>query len=85
MAKLAGIPKQVVDLAKRELQRLEAKSPPQNPIQNSTNGSQNLSPQTELLFPTANSELQEMVEQLQPDELSPKQALDAIYKLKQLL
>jgi len=85
VAKLAGIPKQVVDLAKRELQRLEAKSPPKNPIQNSTNGSQNLSPQTELLFPTANSELQEMVEQLQPDELSPKQALDAIYKLKQLL
>jgi DNA mismatch repair protein MutS len=85
VAKLAGIPREVIALAKCEIQRLEDKNPPQNPTQLSVNGSQNLSPQSELLLTTANSELQEMVEQLQPDELSPKQALDAIYKLKQLL
>jgi DNA mismatch repair protein MutS len=85
VAKLAGIPRDVINLAKRELQRLEEKNPSQNHIQSKANGSQNLSPQSELLLTVANSELQEMVEQLQPDELSPKQALDAIYKLKKLL
>ena len=85
VAKLAGIPRDVVNLAKRELQRLEEKNPSQNHIQSKANGSQNLSPQAELLLTAANSELQEMLEQLQPDELSPKQALDAIYKLKKLL
>ena len=85
VAKLAGIPRDVVNLAKRELQRLEEKKPSQNHIQSKANGSQNLSPQAELMLTAANSELQEMLEQLQPDELSPKQALDAIYKLKKLL
>jgi len=85
VAKLAGIPKEVVDLAKRELHRLEAKSPLENTNQTSANGQDALSPQTELFSSTAHAALQEMVEQLEPDELSPKEALNALYKLKQLL
>jgi len=85
VAKLAGIPREVVDLAKRELHRLEAKSQLEDANPTDANGQDTLSPQSELFSSTANAVLQEMVEQLEPDELSPKEALNTLYKLKQLL
>jgi len=85
VAKLAGIPREVVDLAKRELNRLEAKSQLIDPIREDGRTAVNPAPQTELFPETANTALQELVEKLQPDELSPKEALDTIYKLKKLL
>ena len=80
VAKLAGIPDEVIHLARRELALLEAGSnaviSPQATLQNS---------QTELFLPPVNSELKKRLDTLRPDELSPKQALDLIYELKTLL
>ena len=80
VAKLAGIPDEVIHLARRELALLEAGSnagiSPQVISQNS---------QTELFLSPVNTELQKRLDTLCPDELSPKQALDLIYELKMLL
>ena len=80
VAKLAGIPDEVIRLARQELALLEA------------GGSGVISPtalpqprQTELFLPPVNAELQQRLDNLRPDELSPKQALDLIYELKTLL
>jgi DNA mismatch repair protein MutS len=80
VAKLAGIPADVITLARQELALLEAGSsgvisPPQQPEPS----------QTELFLPPVNPELQKRLESLSPDELSPKQALDLVYELKKLL
>ena len=80
VAKLAGIPADVITLARQELALLEAGSsgvisPPQ----------QSEPSQTELFLPPVNPELQTRLESLSPDELSPKQALDLVYELKKLL
>jgi DNA mismatch repair protein MutS len=80
VAKLAGIPTEVIQLARQELALLEA------------GGNGVISPeiktqpsQTELFLPPVNPELQKRLNNLRPDELSPKQALDLIYELKTLL
>ncbi len=80
VAKLAGIPADVIALARQELALLEAGSsgvisPRQQPEPS----------QTELFLPPVNPELQKRLESLSPDELSPKQALDLVYELKKLL
>ena len=80
VAKLAGIPADVITLARQELALLEAGSSgvisPQQQSQPS---------QTELFLPPVNPELQKRLESLSPDELSPKQALDLVYELKKLV
>ena len=80
VAKLAGIPKEVVMLAKRELQRLEEKNLSEDANQNL----KTTTPQTDLFASNDQSELHTMIEGIEPDELSPKDALDALYKLKRL-
>ncbi|MDG1164017.1 MAG: DNA mismatch repair protein MutS [Porticoccaceae bacterium] len=82
VAKLAGIPGDVINLARQELALLEAGSsgvisPPQQPHAQPS--------QAELFLPPVNPELQKRLESLSPDELSPKQALDLVYELKKLL
>ena len=80
VAKLAGIPKEVVMLAKNELQRLEYKTLSQEEKSNQ----KNKTPQTDLFATNQLSELDLMMENIEPDELSPKDALEALYKLKHL-
>ena len=78
VAKLAGIPKDVVALAKKELRRLE-----QNNL--STNTQQppiTSTAQTDLFANDQPSELDLMMDDIEPDELSPRDALDTLYKLK---
>jgi DNA mismatch repair protein MutS len=78
VAKLAGIPKDVVALAKKELRRLE-----QNNL--STNTQQppiTSTAQTDLFATDQPSELDLMMDDIEPDELSPRDALDTLYKLK---
>ncbi len=78
VAQLAGIPKSVVTAAKRKLMQLEQ--------QNLTSG-----PQVDMFAQVDNAP--EMVahpvvralETIEPDELTPKQALEALYSLKGLL
>jgi len=79
VAKLAGLPKSAVERARAVLQRLEA-----------SGGSTRVEIADELpLFAqvmeeTKASPLEAALEELNPDALTPKQALDALYKLKAL-
>jgi DNA mismatch repair protein MutS len=80
VAKLAGIPKDVVMLAKKELQRLEQK----NLSIDATPTQVTSTTQTDLFASNQPSELDLMMQDIEPDELSPRDALDALYKLKRL-
>lgn len=78
VAQLAGIPKSVVQLAKRKLQQLENQaltSGPQNDL-----FAANAPPEEPPLHPVV-AEL----ERIQPDDLTPKQALELLYLLKKQL
>lgn len=83
VAALAGVPANVIKLAKQKLQHLEKlsqqNSPSQQPLPQ-TQGELDLAPQEE-----DNNELLNMLRQLDPDELSPKQALAYLYQLKKML
>jgi DNA mismatch repair protein MutS len=75
VATLAGVPREVVTQAKAKLQQLEledAQTPKSTPLSN---------PSAAL----KESELEKFVKKLQPDALSPREALDLIYQLKKLL
>jgi DNA mismatch repair protein MutS len=89
VAKLAGIPKQVIDLARQELALLEAGSHAVITPDNSTSvksSKDSAEPsQSELFLPSVNPLLLQRMEQLKPDELSPRDALDLLYELKKLL
>jgi DNA mismatch repair protein MutS len=85
VAKLAGIPKEVIDLAKQQLQQLEAKSPTAKPLRNSAAPASQPPPQTDLFSSHGNPELQRKIEGIVPDHLSPKEALNLLYELKKLL
>ena len=71
VARLAGVPKSVIQLAQKTLQQLQAptqtKAAPQVPIE------------TKTVLPHA---LLKALDELDPDELSPKMALKALYDLK---
>jgi DNA mismatch repair protein MutS len=79
VAALAGVPHSVIRRAKKQLVRLEQQSAAQNPQGD--------------LFATAPAEPEEPEEhplvaalrELQPDDLSPREALERIYNLKKLL
>lgn len=78
VAQLAGIPKSVLQLAKRKLQQLE-------------NQSVTTTPQTDLFAaqvepePPAEHPIVTALERMQPDDLTPKQALELLYALKKQL
>ncbi len=78
VAQLAGIPKSVVQLAKRKLQQLENQTiaaTPQNDLFAS-----HPEPEEPPLHP-----LVAELERIQPDDLTPKQALELLYLLKKQL
>lgn len=81
VAKLAGIPNQVLQQAKHKLAMLESN--------NGTDVQQSYSApepsQSELFNASINTALQQTIEDLHPDELSPKQALETLYQLKKML
>ena len=84
VAKLAGIPKAVIELARQELALLEAGSHAVITPDNTPAATDEPS-QSELFLPSTNPLLLERMEQLKPDELSPRDALDLLYELKKLL
>jgi len=83
VAKLAGIPDAVIDLARRELAILEKQSPAKL-VSNKASPSSAKPDQTELYLAPVSSAVEKRIDSLRPDELSPKQALDLIYELKKL-
>lgn len=84
VAALAGVPQSVIKLAKQKLHQLEKLS-----AQNGDQQIQHLRAlnqhQSELAFEAEPDALREAIEQLDPDELSPKQALAYLYQLKKML
>ncbi|WP_050846160.1 DNA mismatch repair protein MutS [Aggregatibacter actinomycetemcomitans] len=88
VAALAGVPQQVIKLAKQKLAQLEKLS-----SQNTNQQIQDLrllnQRQGELAFESAEDEnkdmLLHMLQELDPDELSPKQALAYLYQLKKMV
>jgi len=83
VASLAGVPKEVINLAKAKLAQLEILSEQHQPQKQMPS----LAAKPQVKIPQAKapiSELQKMVEKINPDELSPKDALDILYQLKKL-
>jgi DNA mismatch repair protein MutS len=75
VAQLAGVPRSVINAAKQRLKLLEQQSHKENAIQ------------TEMplvIDEPGISPVIEMLKELNPDELSPKQALELIYQLKKM-
>jgi len=84
VAKLAGIPSDVISLARAELNKLESSS--LNTTTSKTEQKDISSPsQKEMFINQLNPELEKKLGSISPDELSPKQALDLIYELKLLM
>ena len=80
VAKLAGVPPAVIRRARAYLAELE---------QQSVRHAAAASPQRELAFAgpatdDADTALHDALEELDPDDMTPKQALEALYRLKQL-
>jgi DNA mismatch repair protein MutS len=78
VAQLAGIPRPVVAAAKRKLTQLE-----NNQVQQSENQPDMFAADAETEEAPQHPAVSEL-ESLQPDDLTPKQALELLYKLKEL-
>ncbi len=72
VAQLAGIPKSVIDIAKQKLITLEARPVPQ---QNDLFVAQEIAP----------DKITTALKTIDPDQLSPKEALEALYRLKKII
>ena len=79
VAKLAGVPHKVISEARKKLQHLErnegistTKTPPATPLQSD-------------LFSSVAHPIELLLEDNKADELTPRQALDLIYQMQQLL
>jgi DNA mismatch repair protein MutS len=75
VARLAGIPAQAIRLARQKLQSLE---------QQSTQAQPDLFSAMPPLEPAAADPLRDELDAIDVDELSPRQALDLLYRLKNL-
>ena len=78
VAQLAGVPKPVVRSARKHLEKLEIGSSPAT-----TQGG--LFDQRVVAPPPEPHPVMDALAELQPDDLSPKEALDKLYQLKRLL
>jgi DNA mismatch repair protein MutS len=77
VAQLAGVPSTVVKSARKQLAKLERDALARSP-------QADLFAQNIVMEPERNPVL-ELVESIDPDSLTPKQALDAVYRLKDLM
>ena len=81
VARLAGLPNQVLSTAQKKLAGLESVN--QSQPQASFNFNQETYPND--LLPQQQSKVDEKIIETNPDDLNPRQALDLIYQLKALL
>ncbi|MCG7535132.1 DNA mismatch repair protein MutS [Pseudoalteromonas sp. OOF1S-7] len=82
VAGLAGVPKAVLTMAKRKLALLEQH---QSVVENPQSTLSAPQAQQSLPLTSAPSEVEKMLEEIDPDELSPRAAHDLLYQLKALL
>jgi DNA mismatch repair protein MutS len=87
VAQLAGIPPQVIDQARAKLVLLEqdSRSSASQPRRNPPAPPDDAPVQNDLFVSAQPSAAELQLRKLQPDELTPRQALEALYSLKQLL
>jgi DNA mismatch repair protein MutS len=81
VAALAGVPEPVLREARTRLQELERQDW-EHPLQ--TPARQPTPPQIELFQPAEDHPLCEALEGIEPEDLTPRQALDILFKLKEL-
>ncbi|HEV2622649.1 MAG TPA: DNA mismatch repair protein MutS [Frateuria sp.] len=81
VAALAGLPKSVIADARRTLAELERGMP----LAPSPKSKADTSPQLGLFAPPGPSAAEQALRDLDPDALAPREALDALYRLKALL
>ncbi len=79
VAQLAGIPRPVIEQARAKLQQLEADSGPTAPKPPPANQP----PQQTELFASVQHPVLDMLERVNPDEISAREALALLYELKQ--
>ena len=82
VAALAGLPKPVLAEARRTLAALERGMPGARPV---PTASADTSPQLGLFAPSPPSAVEHALEAIDPDALSPRDALEALYRLKAVL
>ncbi len=81
VAALAGLPRAVIDEARRTLHALEATHTPAAALHAATPAQSQLG----LFAPPLPSPAEEALRALDPDALTPREALDALYRLKTML
>ena len=79
VAQLAGVPNAVIRAARKHLAELEAHS-----IQSTPQFDLFASARTEAVIDETEHPLHTALDEIDPDSLSPREALDALYKLKKL-
>ena len=79
VAQLAGIPNQVIRAARKHLAELEAHS-----IQSTPQFDLFASARAEAVIDETEHPLHTALDEIDPDSLSPREALDALYKLKKV-
>ena len=95
VAALAGVPKPVITMAKQRLAHLEELSAQTRNVNDSpqadllfaepiSQNSAEISPLAEVKLPEE-SPLEKALAEIEPDELTPRQALEALYQLKKIL
>lgn len=91
VAQLAGVPKQVIQQAKEKLQLLETESFSADSVATKSpevayiHTAPSDSPQQPDMFASVPSEIEEALKKLSADDLTPRQALDEIYRLQAML
>ncbi len=84
VAQLAGVPKPIITQARKKLMQLETQNDT-NQLQNDLFASHAEDFDQAELIPTQPNPVELAIRELDPDSLSPKQALEALYELKKLL
>ena len=85
VAQLAGVPKSIVRTAKKQLGELEQAQAGRHPQGDLFSALTSSNPSnTAPMLGFEHTALADAIDDLKPDELSPKDALDAIYRLKKL-
>ncbi|HEX7129020.1 MAG TPA: DNA mismatch repair protein MutS, partial [Rhodanobacteraceae bacterium] len=83
VAALAGLPKSVIAEARRTLAELEDGDPPR-PSRNAAHDPGESKPQADLFARREPSAAERALADLDPDALTPREALEALYRLKAL-
>ncbi|GEA13432.1 DNA mismatch repair protein MutS [Alteromonas sp. KUL49] len=83
VAQLAGVPQTVIRAAKAKLKALEQGSA-DSPAQKTKQSNRTQSDQAEIIFDDKPHPVIDALNQVSPDELTPRQALDLLYTLKRL-